>query len=79
MSIVVYISLSLSLILTVTFLIFGITALAIYCKFRQAGLKSKSKSLHHPHDQPAIVYEDMLERSDTNAIEMKTNIVYERP
>ena len=79
MSIIVYISFSLSLILTVTFLIFGITALAVYCKFRQAGLKSKLKSLHHPHDQPAIVYEDMLEHSDSNAIEMKTNIVYERP
>ena len=81
MSIIVYISFSLSLILTGIFLIFGITALAaaVYCKFRQAGLKSKSKLLHHPHDQPAIVYEDMLECSDTNAIEMKTNIVYERP
>ena len=80
MSVFVYISLSLSVILTVTFLMFGITALVVYCKFRQARLESKSKSLDHRYDQPESVYEDiMLERSNTNAIEMKTNIVYERP
>ena len=78
-SVVVYISLSLSVILTVTFLMFGITALVLYCKFRQARLGSKSKSLDNPYDQPETVYEDMLERSDANAIKMKTNIVYERP
>ena len=78
-SVVVYISLSLSVILTAAFLMFGITALVLYCKFRQARLGSKSKSLDNPYDQSETVYEDMLERSDANAIEMKTNIVYERP
>ena len=77
-SVIVYISLSLSVILTVTFLIFGITALVVYCKFRQAGLESKSKSLDHPYDQPESVYEDMLESGDAKAIEMKKNVVYER-
>ena len=79
MSVVVYISLSLSIILTVTFLIFGITALVVYCKFRQARLESKSKSLDHRYDQPESVYEDMLESGDSKAIEMKTTIVYKRP
>ena len=78
-SIIVYTSLSLSVILTVAFLMFGITALVVYCKFRQARLESKSKSPDHPYDQQESVYEDMLERSNTNAIEMKTNIVYKRP
>ena len=78
-SVVVYISLSLSVILTVTFLILGITALVVYCKFRQARLESKSKSLDHPYDQSESFYEDILESSDAKAIEMKTNVVYERP
>ena len=80
-SVVVYISLSLSVILTVTFLIFGITALVVYCKFRQARLESKSKSLDHPYDQPESFYENMLESGDTKlkAIEMKKSVVYKRP
>jgi predicted outer membrane repeat protein len=83
-TIIVYISLSLSVILTVMFLLFGIIALVVYCKFRQAVLELKSKSPDHPYyDQPAAesFYEDMLvnEGHDTKAIEMKPNIVYERP
>ena len=79
MSVIVYISLSLSITLTIMFLIFGITALVVYCKFRQAGLESKLKSLDHPYDQPESVYEDMLESSDAKVIEMKKNVVYKRP
>ena len=79
-TIVVYISLSLSVILTVIFLLFGITALVVYCKFRQAKLESKTK--HHACDQPESVYEDMpldgRYNADTNGIEMKKNIIYAR-
>ena len=81
MSVIVYISLSLSITLTIMFLIFGITALVVYCRFRQAGLESKSKSLDRPYDQPESVYENMLvnECSDGKPIEMKMNVVYKRP
>jgi hypothetical protein len=80
-TIIVYISLSLSVILTVMFVLFCIIALVVYCKFRQAELESKSKSPDHPYDQPESFYEDMLvnEGHDTKAIEMKTNVVYNRP
>ena len=33
----------------------------------------------HMINHAETVYEDMLEHSDAKAIEMKTNIVYERP
>jgi hypothetical protein len=82
-TIIVYISLSLSVILTVTFVLLaiGIIALVVYCKFRQAALELKSKSRDPPYDQPESFYEDMLvnEGRDTKAIEMKTNVVYNRP
>jgi predicted outer membrane repeat protein len=80
-TIIVYISLSLSIILTVMFVLFGVIALVVYCKFRQGGLESKSKSQDPPYDQPESFYEDMLvnEGHDTKAIEMKTNVVYKRP
>ncbi len=78
-TIIVYISLSLSVILTVMFLLFGIIAFVVYCKVRQAALELKSKSPDPPYDQPESFYEDMLESSDAKAIEMKTNVVYNRP
>lgn len=81
-TIVVYVSLSLSVILTVIFLLFGISAFGVYCKFRQAKLESKTKSTHHAYDQPESVYEDKLDsnyKADTEGIEMKTNIVDKRP
>ena len=81
-TVVVYISLSLSVILTVIFLLFGIVALVVYCKSRQAKLESKTRSSHHAYNQPELVYEDMLDgnyKVDTKSIEMKKNVVYERP
>ena len=81
-TIIVYISLSLSVILTVTFLLFAFGTLVVCCKFRQAKLESKSRSPHHAYNQPESVYEDMLDgnfKADARGIEMKTNIVYKRP
>ena len=80
-TIVVYVSLSLSIILTIIFLLFAI-AFVVYCKFRRAKLESKTKSTHHAYYQPESVYEDVLDgnyKADTEGIEMKTNIVYKRP
>ena len=77
-----YISLLLSVILTVIFLLFGIMALVVYGKFRQAKLESKTRSTHHAYDQPESVYEDILDdnyKADTKGIEMKKNVVYKRP
>ena len=83
MTIVAYISLTLSVILTVIFLLFTIATLAVYCKFRQCYTKPDSKlaSPHHAQDQAEPVYEDMLEHNntDTKDIKMKINILYKRP
>ena len=72
---VVYISLSLSVILTVAFLLLGIATLTVYCKLR---LKLKSKSLHNVYDKPESVYEDLVDNTGTKDIEMKTNIIYNK-
>lgn len=77
-TIVVYISLTLSVILTVIFLLFGIAALVVHCKSKE----SKSKSSHHTYDRPESVYEDILDdnyNTGTKGIEMKKNVVYKRP
>ena len=73
----VYISLSLSVILTVAFLLLGTATLMVYCKLRHTELKSKCKSLC---DQPESVYEDLVDiySTDTKGIEMKTNIIYNK-
>ena len=76
-----YISLTLSVTLTVIFLLFGIAAVVVYCKSKTK-LESKPKSLHHTYDQPESVYEDMLDgnyNTGTKGIEMKKNVVYKRP
>ena len=84
MTIVVYISLTLSVILTVMFLLCAIAALVVYCKFRQCNTKpeSKSASPRHAHNQAEPIYEDMPDRNnntDIKDIKMKTNILYKRP
>ena len=83
-TIIAHISLTLSAVLIITFLLLGITVLAVYCKFRHINLKSKSKLPHHACNQPESIYEDMHDgnygnNTDTKGIEMKTNIVYKRP
>ena len=69
-TIIMYISLSLSVILTVAFLLLGIATLTMYCKLRHGELKMRSKSLHNVNDQPESIY-DLV---DTKGIEVK-NII----
>ena len=73
----VYISLALSVILTVAFLLLIIATLIVYCKLRHSNLESKSELLHNAYEQSESVYEDMVD--DTKGIEMETNVAYKRP
>ena len=70
-TIVVYISLALSVVLIIIFLLLGVTVLVVYCKFKRA------KSPHRTYNQPELFTGCGNYNADAKDIEMKSNVIYD--